>query len=129
MAARFYLKGKEHILNGDVPLLTDDVSILLVSDTYVPATSIDESRAAIPDAAIIAEATLEGKMTADGVFTADDLTFNEVTGDTIKYVVLALDSAQYSNAWLLAILKDDVAITPDGSDITMTFAETGILRI
>lgn len=129
MAARFYLKGKEHILNGDVPLLTDDVSILLVSDTYEPDTSIDESRAAIPDAAIIAEATLEGKMTANGVFTADDLTFNEVTGDTIKYVVLALDSAQYSNAWLLAILKDDVAITPDGSDITMTFAETGILRI
>lgn len=129
MAARFYLKGKEHILSGDVPLLTEDVSILLVSDTYVPDTAVDESRAAIPDVAIIAEATLEGKNVADGVFTADDITFSEVTGDVIKYVVLALDSAAYSTAWLLAILDDSLSVTPDGSDITLTFAETGILSI
>jgi hypothetical protein len=121
MAARLYLKGKENLLGGNVDLQNDTIVALLVTGQYVPNTDSDETRAAIPSSAIVAEETLSSTKIVDGVFDADDVVFTEVTGAPIRYIVLIKDDDIYSRALLIALIDDaaQFPVTPDGSNITI----------
>lgn len=121
MAARLYLKGKENLLGGNVDLQNDTIVALLVTGQYIPNTDSDETRAAIPSSAIIAEETLASTKITDGVFDADDLVFTEVVGPPIRYIVIIKDADIYSQAKLIALIDDapQFPITPDGSNITI----------
>jgi hypothetical protein len=124
MAARLYAKGKEHILNGDIDLLNDNIVAYLVTGEYAPDTATDESCSAIPLTAIVAEETLSGTTISDGVFDADDVTFTSVSGDPVAYIVLALDTPAFSTNWLIAIIDDATAfpLTLTGVDVAVQWS-------
>jgi hypothetical protein len=121
MAARLYVKGKENLLGGNIDLQNGTIVALLVSGQYVPDTDSDETRAAIPTSAIIAEETLSSTKITNGVFDADDTVFSTVTGVPIRYIVLIKDDDVYLRAPLIALIDDaaQFPVTPDGSDITI----------
>lgn len=121
MAARLYLKGKENLLGGNVDLQNDTIVALLVTGQYNPNTDSDETRAAIPSSAIIAEETLTSTKIANGIFDADDVVFTEVSGPPIRYIVIIKDADIYAQAQLIALIDDapQFPITPDGSNITI----------
>lgn len=125
MASRMYAKGKEHILNGDIDFLNDNIVVMLVSSEYVPDTDVDEACSVIPQNAIIAEETLSGTTISNGVFDADDITFSAVSGAVVSYIVIALDSPAYSTNWLISIIDDATALplTTTGDDITIQWSD------
>ena len=120
MAARLYYKGKENILGGEVDLVNDNLVCLLVTGEYLPDITSDESRASIPESAIVGEETISGATVLNGVFDADDVTFNSLEGSQVYHVVICTDSPIQSQALLIALYDSPVAvITPDGSDVVI----------
>lgn len=126
MAARLFSKFKEHLLSGNIDLLHNTIVALLVSSDYVPDVATDESRAAIPSSAIIAEATLRSVKVTQGVFDADDTVFFSVEGKSIARIILVQDSDIYSQALLIAVIDDapQLPVTPDGTNITIQWDNT-----
>lgn len=122
MAARLYDKGKENLLGGSIDLRSKTIVALLVTAAYVPNTSSDETRAAIPSSAVIAEATLTSKQLLNGVFDADDTIFPDVVGAyPITQIVIIQDHQIYTQAKLIALIDDvpQFPVVPDGSGITI----------
>jgi hypothetical protein len=140
-----YLSGKQGLQGGDIDLINDDISAVLVDlSVYTPSPGVDVSLADIPADALIAEALLTGKSldaVEDGgvfysAFRADDTVFNSValseTAPEVSGVVLFKKAATYSGS-ILIFLEDEAPeypITPDGTDITVQWSagDNGIFR-
>lgn len=142
MASGLFLAGKQGLQGGDIDLVNDDISAVLVDlSLYTPDLGVDESLADIPEAAIIAESLLLGKAldpVEDGgtwfsVFRADDTVFNSVTSVLeVSALVLFKKGIAYSESPLI-FLEDEAPqypITPDGTDITIQWStgSSGIFR-
>lgn len=129
MASGMYENGVAEIMLGNVDLVNDPITALLI-DTgfYTPDLSSDSVQSDIPEAARIAEVELTGNTIDGTVFRADDTTFNSVSSDydTAGAVVILKNTGTYNTSVLLAYIDNapEFPITPDDSDIVIAW-DTG----
>jgi len=120
---------------GDFDLVNDDVSAILVDlDQYTPSLNSNTSLADVPEVAILSEALLTGKALSDKEFQADPTTFPAVTVDsgvTVGAVIVFLSADTLEDSTLLFLIDDaaEFPVTPDGSDIRVTWgAGSGVVH-
>ncbi len=122
MANRFYRKGREAILRGQVDWLNDTIRVLLIDNTYVPDTDIDRLLEDIPTASIIATQDLSSKTIAGRVFDAADALVTSVpTGRQVIYVVVCdITSDRLLHLWDTS--AGFLPLSTDGSNITVQWS-------
>lgn len=119
-----YPYGNEKILTGEIPWLTAPiVAVLVGTDSYSPST-IHQTLADVPEAAIVAvSGTLTGRSATLGVADADDVTWGTVSAGSSRgdAVILAHDTGDRATSTLIAFFGTVVGVPvyPDGSDITI----------
>lgn len=145
MSSGLFLSGKQGFQGGDIDLINDDISAILVDlSQYTPDRGADTSLADIPEDAIISESLLTGKSLgaledppASGdwwsIFRADDTVFNSVASEfEVSAIVIFKKAISYSESTLIYIDEDaaEYPITPDGTDITIQWptGDSGIFR-
>lgn len=95
-------------------------------ETY---NSADEFHSDITGAGIVATSgNLASKTVTSGTFDANDITITAVTGDTVEAVVLYKDTGTSGTSPLIAWF-DVSTLTPNGSDVTITFNASGLFAI
>ena len=134
MADALYPDGKQTFLRGDVAMDTDTIKVALVN------TSTDYTYSAahnfLDDVTVYAgttDQTLSSKTVTDGVF--DDtagVTFSSVAisgGKTVSAIILYRDSGSAATSALIAYYDSFGAITPNGTDITVTPHASGFFAL
>lgn len=124
MANALYAKGKEHLLKGDLALLTGTVKAALVKNTYPQDLAVDEFYTAISAYVLGVPQALAGKSVTGGVFDANDPTFAAVAaGDTSEAIVIYLDTGVAGTSILLAYIDTITGfpIATNGGDITVAW--------
>lgn len=128
MASGMYENGVREIMRGNVDLINDTISALLVSASYAPDLSVDTVLSDIPEAARLSDVELTGNTIDVATFRADDATFNSVSSDLdpVVAVVLFKNSGAYSTSALLTYIDNasEFPIAPDDTDIIISW-DTG----
>lgn len=121
-----YDHGVSQIMGGNIDLINDNITAILVDTTLYTADLInDEVQSDIPAAAVLSEKRLTGNTLDLSTFRADNTVFKSVQGNQVGAVVIIKDSNSYSTSPLLAYIDaPEFPITPDGSDVTITW-DTG----
>jgi hypothetical protein len=126
MANALYPKAKEDFLAGNLNLSSNTITLALVDTDVYTFSSAHEDRADVPNAAVVAEATLASKTITSGVFDADDATFTSVSGANCEALVIYHTDVQGGNTTSRLIAYIDTAtglpILPNGGDITVRFS-------
>lgn len=130
MANRFFPKGKEKILNGDIDFNTDTIKARLVRDTYV----FDNNHEFVSSVVAVTSSvdqTLTAPTITGGVFDANDVTFTSVAaGETASSVVLYKFVTNDADSPVLAIIDTITGFpkTTDGGNITVQW-DNGAYKI
>jgi hypothetical protein len=126
MANALYPKAKEDFLAGNLNLSSNTITLALVDTDVYTFSSAHEDRADVPNAAVVAEATLASKTITSGVFDADDSTFTSVSGANCEALIIYHTDTQGGNTTSRLIAYIDTAtglpILPNGGDITVRFS-------
>lgn len=110
-------------------MVNDPISAILIdTDLHTPNLSTDTTLADIPEAAILKEAILTGRVLSGAEFQADPTTFPSValTDGAKADAVIIFYAADTEEESILCFMIDDAAefpVTPDGSDIVVTWGE------
>jgi len=129
MAAALYDSGREGFLSGSLDWDTQDIKIVLTDHTdATPNVSTDNALDDISAGTVDTSPNLGSKTTTGGVADAANVTFTSVTGDAADSFSSYYDSTVAATS--LLIHYDDAAtglpVTPNGGDITITWADTGL---
>lgn len=124
--AGWYTAALDALLQGDVDLINDTISVMLI-DTGEYTVDLDNhiSQTDVPDAAVWSIATLTGKTVLDSVFRANDVVFSDVTevevGDTAGALILFVNKETYSESLLLAYIDNapEFPVALDGEDVSV----------
>lgn len=127
MAASLYTSGVSSIMGGDIDLINDDITALLIDNTnYTPDFDLDANQSDIPAAARIIEASLTGKTLDSSTFRADDLQITGLESGSISSIVIIQNTGDYNTSRLIAFLEaPELPIEADGTPITIQW-DTGI---
>ena len=141
MANAIYDKYKEAILSGaaNSSLTSETVKVSLIDSAVSaePYTATDEFYDDVTIAnTVLATVTLSNVTVTNGVLDADDVTFTSVTdistdGDA-DALLFWIDTGDTATSRLVAYMDtniDGLPITPDGSDIVVTWAVDGIFKL
>ena len=137
MANAIYDKYKEALLGGESDVALDDGNFLIAllntdNETY---TSTDQfySDLTLPANTIIATANLENVTVVNGVLDADDIDFGPITEQTSTEALLFyIDTGNTATSRLVAYMDtniDGLPITPDGSNVQITWSTSGIFKL
>lgn len=132
MAAHWYPTGIGAVMDGTVDLDAADIRAMLVDATYtfnVAHDFLDDVGAGTRVGT--AQALASKAIITDGnnrALDAADTTWTALTGDPVVAVIIYVHNASDAAARLLGFI-DGISITPDGSDVTLRWAATGILAI
>lgn len=122
MANKFYDKGANHFLTGDIDVSSDTIKANLISSaSYTPSFSADEFLSDIPGGAIIAAGVaLSSKTTSAGALSAANVIWTSVTGGAAAYIGLYKDTGTGSTSNLIGLIDTGTGlpVTPNGGDIT-----------
>lgn len=129
MSTFLYDKGRQHFLQGDIVILTDNIKLALVRTGvghYVVSQSTDEFLGvAIAAGDIVARtANLGTKTSTAGVFNAANTVFAAVAAGAACGAVVLFDDSGVDNTSKLIAYIDNYAglpVTPNGSDINVSF--------
>lgn len=100
---KFYDKGIEHFGNGEISLLSDNISAALIDTTqYSVSIAADEYLSDIPATAILSTTLFTGKNNIFGAFTADDIEFLSVEGAYAGAIVIYNKQATDQESMLIA---------------------------
>lgn len=126
MANALYEEGKRALLNKELDIDTDTLTIALVKNTYTFSQSHTNVTTSItPEVAAVT--TLSGvTISASGVVDASDVTFPAVTaGDTIASVVI------YKGTTPIVYLDTGVGFpfVTSGGDIAISWSVSGIFKL
>lgn len=126
---RRYLRAAS-LGEANTDLLTEDVKIVFVDGAdYTENLNTDEFLTSIPLAARIATSgNLVAKTMPGIVFDANDITIASVSGDQFEKVVGFIDTGVEATSRLVWLMDSGTGLpfTPAGSDITSTWAGSGI---
>lgn len=141
MANAIYDKYKEALLSGaaNSSLTSETVKVSLIDSaaSAEPYTATDEFYDDVTTAnSVLATVTLSNVTVTNGVLDADDITFTSVTdistdGDA-DALLFWIDTGDTATSRLVAYMDtniDGLPITPDGSDIVVTWAVDGIFKL
>lgn len=132
MAAHWYPEGIEAVMDGTVDLDAADIRAMLVDSGYtfnVAHDFLDDVGA--PTRVGTAQALASKAIITNGnnrALDAADTTWAGLTGDPVVAVIIYVHNASDAAARLLGYI-DGIAITPDGSDVTLRWNAAGILEI
>jgi len=135
MANAIYDKYKEEILTTatNTNLLTETVKVSLVNSDITLFDSTDEFYSDLNSTGgILSTVTLANKTLVDGVLNADDLVFSSVTGAESEALLIWIDTGVTTTSRLVCWLDTNITgfpITPDGSNIDITWSSSGIFKL
>ena len=132
MSSGMYEKGVASLMAGNIDLINDVISCLLIdSDFYAPNLNNDQYQSSIPEASIIAELVLTGKTIDVTKFKADDSIFTSVTGAKVDAIIIYKTTDAKSTSELIAYIDNapEFPITPDGTNITLAWDTDGIFEL
>ena len=131
MANQLYTKAKEDLLNGNLNLASNTITICLVDTDVYTFSAAHEDRADIPNTAVVSTNNLISTTTTGGVFDAADVIFESVTGANCEALVLyhntgsaETDGTRQADSRLIAYIDtaSGLPILPNGGDITVRFS-------
>jgi hypothetical protein len=137
MASNFYNNGLLKLLNGDINYISDDISLLVVDNTY----TFDRTDEFVSDitgevsGSGYSRLSLAGKTlslnasTNTVVFDCDDLTMNVVsTSNAFSGAVIYGNTGVDSTSPLIGFF-DMPETSTNGSDVTLTVAAAGLFQV
>lgn len=135
MANAMYAKAKQEMLDGTLPITTSTIKIALIDSSGYTYSSAHTSLNDVLVADVVATSgALASKTATGGTFDAADVTFTAVTGNPIAAYVVYKDTGTRTTSTLIAYFDHDaaaaaIALTPNGSDILITFDALGIFTL
>lgn len=133
MANALYPKWKQALLefttNNDLDGQT--VKVALVSSGYTYSSS-HQYYSSVSGSTVGTPQTIGSKTFTDGVFDGADVTFTAVTGSQVVSLVIYIDTGSAATSPLVAFIDTGVTnlpVTPNGSDISITWNATGIFAL
>ena len=118
MSNAVYTKSKDKLLKAQLNLSTATLKVALVKNTYSPNLATDEFLTAIATHVANAAQPLANVTVSGGVLDADDVTFTAVAADTVKALVIYVDTGVAGTSSLLAYIDQvpGFPFTGNGSD-------------
>lgn len=140
MANAIYPKYKEALLDGDsdISLSSGTVKISLVDADTTAYSSSNQFYSDLSANGIISTVTMANTTVTNGVFNADDVTLPSVSANTDitdgvgDSLLIWIDTSNTSTSRLVAWLDtnvDGLPITPDGSNVSITWNASGIFQL
>lgn len=136
MANAIYDKYKEALLGGEDNIaLTSNLMISLLNSDNEMYLDTDQYYDNINSAAntIVATVELANVSVTDGILNADDVTFVSVTEETeCEALLFWIDTGNTATSRLVAYMDtniDGLPITPDGSNVDITWSSEGIFKL
>lgn len=129
-----YPKYKEACLTGssNISLSSGTVKVILVDSADYTYNAAHDFLDDVPAGARVATtAALTGKSVTNGLFDADDTTFATVTGDTSEVLIYYIDTGVEATSRLVYFCDSatGLAVTPNGSSISLTHNASGIFQL
>lgn len=124
MANVVYPRAKQDFLSAALNLTSNTITIALIDTGVYTFSSAHEDRADIPNAAVVATATLANKTVTSGVFDADDATFTAVSGANCEALIIYHTTGSNTTSRLIAYIDTatGLPILPNGGDIIVRFS-------
>ena len=128
MANALYDKGREHILEGAIAWLTDNIKVCSVDETDdVPDLANDDFLDDITAGAReFTSGNLGTKTSTDGTADAADLApaFTGASGDQFESITIYRDSGSAATSELICNIDTatGLPLTPDGGNINITWS-------
>lgn len=130
MASARYPKGMQHLLQGDIAMLTDDIVAILYDDAAGAFDPADEFISDLPGAGIVTTSgPLAGKTTTLGVFDANNIVLLSIPAATSEAIIIAADLGADSASPLLVYLELALPYTSSGIDGTIVWNASGIFEL
>jgi len=133
MANAIYPKYKEALLHAftDVDLGSLVVKVALIDTgtyTYNAAHDFYNDVTGV----VGTPQTIANQTVTDGVFDGDNVTFTNVTGNSVEALIIYIDTGTASTSRLVAYIDTGVTglpVTPNGGDISITWNASGIFAL
>jgi len=137
MANAIYDKYKEALLKGDADVALDDgnFKVVLLNTDNEPYMSTDQFYSDVSSLAntVTATATLANVSLTNGVLNCDDVDFGPVADSTeCEALLFYIDTGNTVTSRLVAYMDtniDGLPITPDGSNVEITWSTSGIFKL
>lgn len=135
MANVIYDKYKESLLiaANNVSITDETIKVSLIDSDVEAFTATDQYYSEVEANAVIATATLENVTVVNGVVDADDLLFETVTEETeCEALLFWIDTGDANTSHLIAYMDTNInglPITPDGSNVSVTWSTSGIFKL
>lgn len=122
MADALYPKAKEAFLQGLIDMLGDTIKVALVDTDAYTYNAAHQFFSEVEAAVVGTPQTLGSKTVENGVFDAADVTFANVTGNSVEALVIYKDDGVGSaSSPLIAFIDSGADITPNGGNINVTW--------
>lgn len=136
MANQLVSAYRDALLTADTASIadwsSDEIHAVLTSASYTPSGT-DNFFNDVPGGAVVADAIITGLSVTDGAVIAGTVvTFPTVTGSPATRLLLYKNTGTDSTSPILIIFDTFTAgmpITPDGSDIILSFNAAGIVQL
>jgi hypothetical protein len=133
MANAIYPKYKEALLDAsaNVDLNDGTVKVALVDTGTYTYNSAHEFLSSLSGVVGTAQ-TIANTTVTNGVFDGDNVTYNDVTGNSAEALVIYIDTGNAATSRLVAFIDTGVTglpVTPNGGDITVTWNASGIFAL
>ena len=129
MASALYQEFKEQLLTAGLDVEANDIRVILVDTADYTFSQTHDFLDDVPAGARVAvSGNLASKTIADGTFDAADVTLTAVTGDPSEALVIYKHTGTESTSNLIAYI-DGISVTPNGTDITITWNASGIFAL
>jgi hypothetical protein len=134
MTDLIYPKYKEALLSGasDISLDTETVKVSLLDTDVQAQSNTDQFYSDINENAEIGTVVLANTSVSNGVFSADDVSIVPESNTESEALLLWIDTANTETSRLVAWLDDSVTglpITPNGSNVDITWNQSGIFQL
>ena len=131
MANQLYPKAKEDLLNGNLNLSSNTITICLIDTDVYTFSAAHTGRSDIPNTAVVSTNNLISTTTSNGVFDAADVIFESVIGANCEALIFyhnigsaETNGVNQANSRLIAYIDtaSGLPILPNGGDITVRFS-------
>ncbi|MDP9479046.1 MAG: hypothetical protein M3R38_25770 [Actinomycetota bacterium] len=139
MANRFYNKGLNRVLSGDLDWDAHDIRVILIDLAgYTPDTAVHEFLADVPAGARLAQVALPSRtvgVSGVGAGDAGDVVFTAVPaitgGGAAEVLVYYRFVTADADSPLIALVDTapGLPVTPNGGDIRLQFAPEGVVAV
>lgn len=133
MANAIYPKWKEAVMQASSgSSLAGTLKAVLIDTADYTYSAAHEFYTSASAGAVGTPGTIGSKTYVNGLLDGADVTFSAVTGDPCEAIIIFLDTGTASTSRLVAYYDTGVTglpVTPNGSDITITWNASGIFQL